>query len=125
MPLIHRRHLLRVASLLPLAALPLPALAKTAAAASDQKIQDKIQALEAQYGGRLGVALMNVGTGAVVSHRGDERFLFNSTGKVFIAAALLAQVDDDKASLDQRIEVKTSDLTGWTPITEQRLGSPA
>ncbi|ART64348.1 class A beta-lactamase [Kushneria marisflavi] len=124
MPLINRRRLLSAFSLLPLATLSLPALAKTAATSSQQEVQGSIQALEQQHGGRLGVALMNVGTGAVVSHRGNERFLFNSTGKVFIAAAVLAQVDDGKASLDQRIEVKSSDLTGWTPITEQQLGSP-
>ncbi|WP_445621518.1 class A beta-lactamase [Kushneria sp. Sum13] len=124
MPLINRRRLLLTASLLPLAALPGPLLAKTATASGRQQVQHKLQALEDKYGGRLGVALMNVGTGAVTSHRGDERFLFNSTGKVFIAAAMLAQVDRGEASLDQPIEVKTSDLTGWTPVTEKQLGSP-
>lgn len=124
MPLINRRRLLSAVSLLPLAALPLPALAKTGAGSNGQEIERRLQALEQQHNGQLGVALMNVGTGAVVSHRGDERFLFNSTGKVFIAAAALAQVDHGKESLDQRIEVKTSDLTGWTPVTEKQLGSP-
>ncbi|WP_299259250.1 class A beta-lactamase [uncultured Kushneria sp.] len=124
MPLINRRRLLSAVSLLPLAALPLPALAKTGAGSNGQEIERRLQALEQQHKGQLGVALMNVGTGAVVSHRGDERFLFNSTGKVFIAAAALAQVDHDRESLDQRIEVKKSDLTGWTPVTEKRLGSP-
>lgn len=122
MPLINRRRLLCAVSLLPLAALPLPALARTAPASNASDIERRLQALEQQHEGRLGVALMNVGSGAVVSHRGDERFLFNSTGKVLMAAAMLAQVD--KASLDQRLEVKSSDLTGWTPITEKRLGSP-
>ena len=124
MPLINRRRLLSAVSLLPLAALPLPALAKTGAGSNGQEIERRLQALEQQHKGQLGVALMNVGTGAVVSHRGDERFLFNSTGKVFIAAAALAQVDRGRESLDQRIEVKTSDLTGWTPVTEKQLGSP-
>lgn len=124
MPLINRRRLLSAVSLLPLAALPLPALAKTGAGSNGQEIERRLQALEQQHNGQLGVALMNVGTGAVVSHRGDERFLFNSTGKVFIAAAALAQVDHGKESLDRRIEVKESDLTGWTPVTEKHLDSP-
>lgn len=124
MPLINRRRLLSAVSLLPLAALPLPALAKTGAGSNGQEIERRLQALEQQHKGQLGVALMNVGTGAVVSHRGDERFLFNSTGKVFMAAAALAQVDRGRESLDRRIEVKTSDLTGWTPVTEKHLGSP-
>lgn len=124
MPLINRRRLLSAVSLLPLAALPLPTLAKTGAASHGQELERRLQTLEQQYKGRLGVALMNVGTGAVVSHRGDERFLFNSTGKVFIAAAALAQVDRGRESLDRRIEVKASDLNGWTPVTEKQLGSP-
>ncbi|SPJ34966.1 class A beta-lactamase [Kushneria phyllosphaerae] len=124
MPLINRRRLLSVFSLLPLATLPLPALAKTASATNAREVKRKLEALEQRHGGRVGVALMNVATGETVSHRGDERFLFNSTGKVFIAAAVLAQVDRDRISLDQRIEVKTSDLTGWTPITEKHLGGP-
>ncbi|KMQ75990.1 Beta-lactamase class A [Marinobacter subterrani] len=70
------------------------------------------------------MALMNCSTGAVASHRGDERFLFNSTGKLFIAAAVLAQVDRGDAALDLRLVVSESDLGGWTPITEKHLGEP-
>ncbi|WP_457807943.1 class A beta-lactamase [Kushneria sp. EE4] len=124
MPPLDRRRLLRTASLLPLVGLALPTLAKAGSAPADVSIPKGLQALEQQQEGRLGVALMNVATGAVVSHRGDERFLFNSTGKVFIAAAVLAQVDRGKVTLDQRIEVKQSDLTGWTPVTKKQMGSP-
>lgn len=124
MPMIDRRRLLSAASLLPLATLSLPALAKTLPASNGQVVQRRLEALEQEYGARLGVALMNVGTGAVISHRGDERFLFNSTGKVFIAAAALARVDSGEESLERRIEVKQSDLTGWTPVTEKQIGSP-
>ncbi|REC96423.1 class A beta-lactamase [Kushneria indalinina] len=124
MKLIDRRRLLCAFSLLPLATLPLPTLVKASSTSSTQEVARRLQALEQQHKGRLGVALMNVGTGAVVSHRGDERFLFNSTGKVFIAAAALAQVDRGEESLDRRIEIKSSDLTGWTPVTEKQMGSP-
>ncbi|GEK72855.1 beta-lactamase [Halomonas halophila] len=72
----------------------------------------------------MGVALMNVATGAVASHRGDERFLFNSTGKFFIAAAVLARVDEGSETLDRRVVIEEGDLGGWTPITEKRLGEP-
>lgn len=67
---------------------------------------------------------MNVSTGAVASNRGDERFLFNSTGKVFIAAAVLAKMDGGDDRLDRRIVVRESDLGGWTPITEKQIGEP-
>ncbi|MFC0338475.1 beta-lactamase class A [Kushneria avicenniae] len=124
MPLMDRRRLLCAASLLPLATLTLPALARTAATPDPKAVQRKLQALEEQHGGRLGVALMNVGTGAVVSHRGDERFLFNSTGKVFMAAAVLARVDSGEESLDRRLEIKASDIGEWAPVTEPHVGGP-
>ncbi|WP_110686517.1 class A beta-lactamase [Salinicola aestuarinus] len=124
MPLIDRRKLLTATALLPLALTLRPAFAHSTNAASGGDLERALAALEARHGGRVGVALMNVATGAVASHRGDQRFLFNSTGKFFIAAAVLARVDSGDESLDRRIEVSQSDLGGWTPITEQHLGSP-
>lgn len=109
------------------AAVSLPATAFAGAASSLSELDSislRLQQLERRYGGRLGVALMNCSTGAVASHRGDERFLFNSTGKFFIAAAVLARVDRDDTTLDHRLVVKESDLVGWTPVTENRLGGP-
>lgn len=67
---------------------------------------------------------MNVATGAVASHRGHERSLFNSTGKFFIAVAVLARVDEGSETLNRRIVVEEGDLVGWTPVTENRLGEP-
>ncbi|WP_110686509.1 class A beta-lactamase [Salinicola aestuarinus] len=124
MPLIDRRKLLTATALLPLALTALPGFANKPSAATGSSVKRELEALEECHGGRVGVALMNVATGAVASHRGDERFLFNSTGKFFIAAAVLARVDSGDESLDRRIEVSQSDLGGWTPITEQHLGSP-
>ncbi|MDI1330614.1 class A beta-lactamase [Pseudomonas sp.] len=106
-------------------AIQAPALAITASsptAANDIEIQ--LQKLECEHGGRLGVALMNCSTGAIASHRGNERFLFNSTSKLFIAAAVLARVDSGQETFDHRLVVSESDLGGWTPITEKQLGEP-
>ena len=98
------------------------AASSTSADATDLK--QRLAELERAEGDRVGVALMNVATGAVASHRGDERFLFNSTGKFFIAAAVLARVDEGSETLDRRIAIEEGDLVGWTPITEKRLGEP-
>lgn len=128
MPSLTCRRLLATASVLTASSLvagPLKAATQGEMnAGGSVRVNDRIAQLERQYGGRLGVALMNMSTGAVVSHRGDERFLFNSTGKFFIAAAVLARVDAGKEALDRRIVVAESDLGGWTPITEQYLGEP-
>lgn len=94
----------------------------TSSGAAD--LERQLGELERSVDDRVGVALMNVATGAVASHRGDERFLLNSTGKCFIAAAVLARVDEGRETLDRRIVIEEGDLVGWTPITEKRLGAP-
>ncbi len=121
-----RRRLLSTATLL--TALPLsltlrPAQAKNVAP-DTRAMTQQLARLESTHNGRLGVALMNVATGAIASHRGDERFLFNSTIKFVIAAALLARIDQGHDTLDTRLVVSASDLVGWTPVTEQQLGAP-
>lgn len=126
MPTFSRRQILTSMTVASAAiSLPVPALASPSSSRETSKdVSSQLRQLERLYGGRLGVALMNCSTGAVASHRGDERFLFNSTGKVFIAAAVLAKVDRGDDTLDRRIVVSESDLGGWTPITEKQLGEP-
>ncbi|MGO3125828.1 MAG: class A beta-lactamase [Advenella sp.] len=122
--MLSRRHLLSFAPSLVATGF----YARPASATSNGKVvveaQARIAQLENQYKGRLGIALMNLSTGALASHRGDERFLFNSTAKFFIAASVLSQIDRGLEKLDRRIIVTKSDLGGWTPITEKQLGKP-
>lgn len=124
MPALSRRRLLSTASLLTASAFVARPVWAAGQNQDNAKVKDKLTQLEQRHQGRLGVALMNVATGAVASHRGDERVLFNSTSKFFIAAAVLARVDSGDETLDRRIVVSESDLTGWTPITEKHLGQP-
>lgn len=126
MPTLSRRQILASVTAASAAlTLPLSALAGVPPSqGAATSVSNRLRELERQYGGRLGVALMNCATGAVASHRGDERFLFNSTGKFFIAAAVLAKVDGDEVTLDHRLVVRESDLGGWTPVTEKQLGEP-
>ncbi|WP_205742508.1 class A beta-lactamase [Halomonas borealis] len=104
-----------------------PAFAATSASptsAATSDLERPLGELERSADDRVGVALMNVATGAVASHRGHERFLFNSTCKFFIAAAVLARVDEGRETLERRIVIEEGDLVGWTPVTEKRLGEP-
>nr|WP_256261376.1 class A beta-lactamase [Pseudomonas gingeri] len=106
-------------------AIQAPALAvPSPSATTDNDLEKQLQKLEREHEGTLGVALMNCSTGAIASHRGNERVLLNSTSKLFIAAAVLARVDSGKEKLDRLLVVRESDLGGWTPITEKRLGEP-
>lgn len=107
------------------ALLALPAvsvLAGTAGAASGGALEERLAELEARHGGRIGVAILNLATGARLGHRADERFLMCSTFKALLAGHILARVDGEEETLDRRIVVKTSDLVDWSPIVEKRVG---
>src|SRR5579862_5174138 len=57
--------------------------------------------LEKDSNGRLGVAVLDTGSGESAGHRIDERFAVCSTFKMLLAAALLARVDAHKESLER------------------------
>lgn len=85
------------------------------------QVDNGLAAVEQAFGGRLGVHALDTGSGAVVSHRGDERFLLASTSKAFIAATVLRRAADDPALLDRVITYDRGVLVANSPITEQRL----
>lgn len=106
-----------------LLALPaVSALAGTAGAAASGTLEERLAELEARHAGRIGVAILNLSTGARLGHRADERFLMCSTFKALLAGHILARVDREEETLDRRIVVKTSDLVDWSPVVEKRVG---
>jgi beta-lactamase class A len=78
--------------------------------------------LEADSGGRLGVAVRDTATGAQAGHRASERFPLCSTFKVLAAAALLSRVDAGGEWLDRRVQFEQRDLVTYSPITQDRVG---
>lgn len=105
--------------------LALPAmsvLTGTAGAAAGGPLEKRLAELEARHDGRIGVAILNLATGARLGHRTDERFLMCSTFKALLAGHILARVDRDEEALDRRIVVKQSDLVDWAPVVEKRVG---
>lgn len=81
-------------------------------------------ALERQYGGRLGVAILDTGNGQRVGHRADERFLMCSTFKMLLAAAVLWRVDHGKEALDRRLVFGKEALLDYAPAASQHVGPP-
>ncbi len=79
--------------------------------------------LERTHGGRLGVAVLNLSTGARAGHRADERFLLLSTFKSLLSACVLHRVDRGQERLDRRITFSKKDLVPWSPVTETRAGA--
>lgn len=80
--------------------------------------------LESRYGGRLGVAALDLETGTRTGRRADERFAMCSTFKTLAAALVLARVDRGEERLVRRVVFADDELVTYSPITEKRVGPP-
>jgi len=80
--------------------------------------------LEARARGRLGVAVLNVGTGHRLAYRADERFPMCSTFKLLLAAMVLSHIDRGRESIDGRIMFGKSDILPHAPVTSLHVGPP-
>lgn len=81
--------------------------------------------LERRHGGRLGVFAQDVGSGAALAHRADERFLLCSTFKGVLAACVLARVDAGRDRLDARVPYGVRDLVEPSPVARAHLAEGA
>jgi beta-lactamase class A len=98
---------------------PTPAPSHTATSTS--AVNQTLASLESSHHSRLGVAVIDVGTGRMISYRAGERFAFASTNKTFIAAAVLQQ--SSAADLDTVVHYSQADLLAYAPITSQFVDS--
>ncbi|MDQ2101184.1 class A beta-lactamase [Azospirillum isscasi] len=89
-----------------------------------KRLADAIAALETRSGGRLGVAVLDTGTGQRFGRRADERFPMCSTFKFLLAGAILKRVDEGRERLDRRVPVTRADLVPHAPFAETRLDGP-
>jgi beta-lactamase class A len=97
-------------------------LGARAAAGSSDRLAAELAKIEAESGGRLGVAALDTFTDARALHRADERFPMCSTFKLLAAGAILARVDAGRERLDRRIRFERGDLMEYSPITKDRVG---
>jgi beta-lactamase class A len=81
----------------------------------------RLAAIEARVGGRLGVAALDVATGARLARRADERFPMCSTFKAMAVASVLSRVDAGRERLDRFIPYGKADLLPHSPVTERHL----
>lgn len=115
-----RRRFNQLLMLAPLAGL----LAGPARAADLQALERQLAQLERESGGRLGVAVLDTGSGKRFGHRADERFPMCSTFKALLAAAVLARVDAGKEDLARRIVYGREALVEYSPVSEKHVGEP-
>ena len=98
---------------------------RTPSPAGRSEFERQVLRLERESGGRLGVAILDTGSGARFQHRGDERFPMCSTFKLLLCSAVLARVERGEESLSRRLAVRKEDLVPWAPFSETRVGSDA
>ncbi|KIF77355.1 beta-lactamase [Streptomyces sp. 150FB] len=85
------------------------------------RAEKQLAALEARFGGRLGVYALDTGTGREVRHRADERFLLCSTHKALAVAAILRARRLRPGLLDTVIHYDSSELVSNSPVTGEHL----
>lgn len=103
-------------------ALTLAACAREAdvAKAAPAALDIDLSALEARHGGRLGFSVASNGVRA--AWRGDERFVYCSTFKMYLAAATLLRVQAGQERLDRAIPITAADMIDHAPTTEPAVG---
>lgn len=79
-----------------------------------------LSALEARHGGRLGFCAY--GRKGRLHWRGDERFVYCSTFKMYLAAATLLRVQAGEERLDRPVPVTRADMVNHAPVTEPAIG---
>jgi beta-lactamase class A len=78
--------------------------------------------LEKDCSGRLGVAVLDTGSGDSVGYRTDERFAMCSTFKMLLAAAVLERVDSGKEKLDRTIAIGATGFLPNSPVSLEHAG---
>jgi beta-lactamase class A len=82
---------------------------------------DRLAAIEAGVGGRLGVFALDVTSGRTLAHRPGERFPMCSTFKAMAAAAALKRVDAGELRLDTFIRYGSAELLPYAPVTGKHV----
>ena len=114
-----RRTLVAALLAAPVAVLAAPSLF------SRSRLELEVERLERESGGRLGVAVLDTGSGERFEHRGDERFPMCSTFKLLLVGAVLRRVEEDDEDLARRVPILKEDLVPWAPFAETRVGADA
>ncbi|WP_339383983.1 class A beta-lactamase, subclass A2 [Fortiea sp. LEGE XX443] len=84
------------------------------------ELRDRIEQISYAAQGRVGVTATVLETGESVTLNGNQQFPMQSVYKFPIAMAVLAQVDQGKLKLDQKIRVETSDVVQGSRILDEK-----
>jgi len=79
-----------------------------------------LRALEKGHA-RLGVCLLDTGTGDTAGNRLEERFAMCSTFKLPLVAAILRDADRGRIDLAEVLRYSKADLLTWAPVTGKHV----
>ena len=96
-------------------------MSKKQQAATD-KLQATLARIEADAKGRLGVAVVDAGSGLEAGWRMEERFPMCSTFKLLLAANVLHRVQGGDLSLERRQYFAPSQVVAYSPVSQSRAG---
>ena len=88
----------------------------TFAFAVNCKAHAGVKQIETKYNVKIGVYAIDTNNGNSFSYRQDERFPFQSTVKMVVAAAALNNI-----KADERIKISSDDIVFWSPIVRLNL----
>jgi beta-lactamase class A len=120
--MLTRRRFAKI-SLVPLIANAMVHTSSSAAASDLKRLDELWPKIEAESGGRLGVAVLDTAGRASSLHRADERFPMCSTFKLLAVAATLAKVESGKEQLARRVSIEAADILSYAPVTKQHVGA--
>ena len=92
------------------------------AADQQEKFRTQVTAIEAEIGGRVGIAVHDLKGNSLFSYKSDQRFPMSSTFKALLCGAVLARVDAGQESLERVISFESEDLVSYSPVTETHVG---
>ena len=86
----------------------------------DREIPLDFTALEERFNGRMGFAFVT--DGAFGHWRGHERFVYCSTFKMFLAAAMLQRAQKGLEDIERLVPITQADMISHAPITKPAVG---
>jgi beta-lactamase class A len=90
--------------------------------ASESRIVETARQVEADLHARVGLAVLDTGSGESWQYRAGERFPMVSTFKALACGALLARADAGEEDTGRLVEIRQGDLVSHAPVTEGRVG---
>ncbi len=106
-------------TILPVTLMLLGIVAPVGGQAHASDILPAAQRVEAELGMRVGLAVIDTGSGETLRYRAEESFAMASTFKALACAAAL---DAGAGVLDSKVAIRKADLLPHSPVTEKHVG---